>query len=317
MRETGEAPAPSLTRRMRRAIGRIYRDLGPVEDACRDALRSLAFMTWRILVRFKLSRKAVLIMNCGEGGEIDGFYAQFTVILGLLEHFENFGDVIAGVRVDFENRGLYYDAAFGSNSWEYYFETVDIGRDSDAAKRKIDIGQQYRFAARGEHMPRAKAFELITRHIHVKPHIHKIVDTFVSEHFEDFYLIGIHYRGTDKWKEAPRVPYEDLLDAVRNAIGALQTDHYRLFVASDEQAFVDYLATSFPDKVLCWETHRSVDGSPIDFIMGNNYKKGEDVIIDCLLLSRCRFLIRTSSSLSLCSTYFNPELPVILLNQRH
>lgn len=85
-------------------------------------------------------------------------------------------------------------------------------------------------------------------------------------------------------------------------------------MASDEQAFVDFMASAFPGRVIAWETRRSVDLEPIDFRFDDNYKKGEDVVIDCLLLSRCHRLIRTSSSLSLCSSYFNPDIPVEVLN---
>ena len=318
MSETGDlVSAPSLARRIRRIIGRIYRDWGPIEDGCRDALRMLAFMAWTILVRFKLSRKEILVFNCGEGRENEGFYAQFTVILGLLEHFEKWGEVIAGARVDFEDRGLFYDSAFGKNSWEYYFLPIDIGRESKAVERITDVIQEDRFAARGEHMPRARAFDLIDRYIHVKPHIQEKVDSFVHAHFEGFHVIGIHYRGTDKWTEAPRVPYEDVCAAVRIAISAVETGHYRLFVASDEQAFVDCMENTFPNRVISWETLRSFDGKPIDFRMEDNYKKGEDAVIDCLLLSRCHLLIRTSSHMSLCSTFFNPAIPVVLLNHRY
>lgn len=49
----------------------------------------------------------------------------------------------------------------------------------------------------------------------------------------------------------------------------------------------------------------------------NSYRLGEEAVIDCLLLSQCDILIRTSSNLSLWSTYFNPTLPTILLNQRN
>lgn len=304
-------------RRIRRIVGRIYHALGPLEDACRAVGRAAALVTRVVLVRLGIARRELLVMNCGENGEIDGFYAQFTVILGLLEHFERWPHAIAGARVDFGERGLYYEPARGPNSWEYYFEPIDLDRGCGAIERKMDIRQQYRFAVRGEHMPRERAHALIARHIHVRPHILKKVDDFVNARFEGFQVVGVHYRGTDKWTEAPRVPYEDVGAAVREALGTAGTDRSRVFVASDEQAFVAHMEGQFPGRVVSWETRRSSDGSPIDYRMEDNYKKGEDAVIDCLLLSRCQRLVRTSSSLSLCSTYFNAAMPAVLLNRRH
>ena len=46
----------------------------------------------------------------------------------------------------------------------------------------------------------------------------------------------------------------------------------------------------------------------------NNYQKGLDAVIDCLLLSRTQFLIRTASNLSLCAAMFNSRVPDLLLN---
>lgn len=244
-----------------------------------------------------------------------GFYAHFCAVLGLLEHSEKIGKDSAGVRINFEDRGLYYDPACGPNSWEYYFQPVDIRREPVAMERTLDFAQLRWCALRGERMQPARAFELIERYVRVKPHIQHKIDAFVGAHFAGFRVIGVHYRGTDKWTEAPRVPYAEVYAAVRTAIGTVGMDNFRLFVASDEQRFVDCMRSAFPGRVISWETRRSVDGSPIHYGMENIYKEGEDVVIDCLLLSRCHQLIRTSSDLSLCSTYFNPRIPVVLLNQ--
>lgn len=308
--------APALPR-VKRTLARLYLKLGFTQAGCCTVASLLAFLGWVFMVKLGLAGKPVLVMNCDEGRQADGFYAQFTVILGLLEHYEKWRSVIAGVRVDFGDWNLYYDPAHGCNSWEYYFQPVRIGRDSRALVRVIDFEQGNRFSMRGERMPRWRAHELIARYIHVKPHVAAKIDGFASAHLDGHYVIGVHYRGTDKWTEAPRVPYEEVHSAVRDAIGACRSDRYRLFVASDEQAFVDGMQKAFPHRVVCWDTLRSLDGSPIDFRMGDNYKKGEDAVIDCLLLSRCDRLIRTSSSLGLCSTFFNPDVPVDLLNRHY
>ncbi len=308
--------AAGLRHLARRVLLRICRELGSSPENCKDRLQAVEFWARTALVRLKLVKRELIVMNGNLGDEM-GFYAHFCSILGLLEHFEKMGTSWAGVRVDFEDRGLYYDPDYGKNSWEYYFQPIDIGRDALAIERTLDFDQQEWCALRGERMQPARAFDLISRYIRVKPHIQSKLDTFVRTHFDNFHVIGIHFRGTDKCGEAPRVPYEEVYAAVRTAIGAVGTEDWRLFVASDEQAFVDYMEDAFPGMVLSWETRRSTDGCPIDLRMEDNYKKGEDAVMDCLLLSRCHQLIRTASDLSLCSTYFNPDIPVALLNQEY
>ena len=44
------------------------------------------------------------------------------------------------------------------------------------------------------------------------------------------------------------------------------------------------------------------------------YRKGEDVLIDCLLLSRCNYLLKCTSAVGEFATYFEPSLSCIDLN---
>ncbi len=297
----------------RRIIRHVYRNWGFRESGCHNVPQLLAFLVWTIGVRLGLARKKNLVMGCD--APLDGFYCQFTALLGLLEHCERWNKVIAGVRVDFGDRGLYYDPAHGTNSWEHHCQPIDTGRGTKAVEAKIDLAQRDQFRFRGVSMPRRSAFDLIDKYIRVKPHIQDKVDAFVRSNFEGLHLVGVHYRGTDKKTEAPLVPYDTCCAAITAALAAAGSDEYRVFVASDEQTFVDFMKNAFPGRVLTWETVRSLDGTPTHHRMENNFKKGEDALIDCLLLSRCSQLVRTSSNLSLCSTYFNPHIPVIALNE--
>ena len=49
--------------------------------------------------------------------------------------------------------------------------------------------------------------------------------------------------------------------------------------------------------------------------MDDNYTKGLDAIVDCLLLSRCNLLIKTPSQLSAWSKVFNLDLKLVLMGQ--
>jgi hypothetical protein len=46
-----------------------------------------------------------------------------------------------------------------------------------------------------------------------------------------------------------------------------------------------------------------------------NFEMGRDSLINCLILSRCRVLVRTCSLLSSWASIFNPALDVVLLNE--
>lgn len=294
----------------------MNRVLGVAEE-CFIAIQILV-RTIRLYLRPLLSlRKEYLVLNSG-GDYLPGLFSELASVLGMLEHYEHWQAQYAGVRIDFKDQGLYFDPAVGNNWWEYYFEPVRLGTEENSITRAVSVGQHVRFAYWAETaMTRKRGFALLNRYVSVKPHVRQEVDSFARERFEGAFMIGIHYRGTDKEEEAPRVPYEDVRAAVRTAIAGIGTDRYGLFLATDEQAFVEYMLNAFPNRVNCWETLRSTDGTP-NWVSGkHNYKKGEDAVIDCLLLSRCHLLIRTQSNLSLCSALFNPEMPQIILNRAH
>jgi hypothetical protein len=117
-------------------------------------------------------------------------------------------------------------------------------------------------------------------------------------------VLGVHYRGTDKttaaWDTNP-VTAEDMLRLVVDFIGhrpALDA----LFVATDEARFLDLVRSK-------------VDLPVVNVGVGEHHKqaarsllKADDALLDCLLLSRCRYVVQGSSALSAFAKVLNPSL---------
>ena len=261
-------------------------------------------------------QREYLILRCAEGEDASGLFSELAAALGFLEHYLKWRPLYSGLQIDFADKGLYFEPSAGPNWWQYYFEPIGIGSQADANPRSIDLFQHDVFAERVEQtMPRATGAAIVARYFHLRPVIRRAVDEYISSRFGTAFVIGIHYRGTDKIDEAPRVPYETVLAAVENALGAAAHQRCKLFLATDEQAFLECMHARYPDQLLFREMYRSVDGIPIHRRQTDNLRMGEDAVIDCLLLSRCHRLIRTASDLGLFATLFNPALPEILLSR--
>lgn len=264
-------------------------------------------------------KKEFLVLRCMQDDLTSGWFSEFTTVLGALDHLGKWKEIYAGFEIDYADRGLYYDPSVGLNSWEYYFEAVRFGRPENARIRPVSPLLHEMFANRVEenHVSRRDCSHLIERHVRAKTHIRQKLDAFMQAHFQEAFVIGIHYRGTDKHEEAPRVPYDDVVAAVHAALERAGKVPCKLFLATDEQAFLDFMVGLFPGRLLFRPMFRSADGQPIDVVNeDSNYKKGEDAVMDCLLLSRCDYLIRTPSNLGLCAMFFNPGLPEMLLERR-
>jgi len=250
-----------------------------------------------------------------QAGLLHNGYGMFSVVFyitGIMREYETKN--YAGVNVDFERKGLYYQKKYGPNWWNYYFEPIAFS--SDHLKKKDFTIKQPQMSSFIESYDREKNSKLINKYIHVKKHILDKVESFVLDNFGSKYVIGVHYRGTDKACEAPRVEYSVALNEIKKHISKNTLKNYLIFLATDEQQFVDYLERKLKGKIIKYNCHRSQNNEAIHFYGNDKYKIGEEAIIDCLLLSKCNFLIRTSSNLSLCSTFFNPKLPVLELSKR-
>ena len=191
-----------------------------------------------------------------------------------------------------------------------------------------DIQQNAEFA---KHQ-REKAHELMEKYIRVKPEIQQIVDAFMARHMTGQPVLGIHLRGTDKGFQDENKELLKILgpEQYREHIDAYLEEHptAKIFVATDQVQFLDEMKETYGDRVLFREALRSTDDSAVfggrnidnSLAMDNgndyfsNYHKGEEVLVDCLLLSRCDYLLRCSSHVSGTATWFNPKLPGVDMN---
>ncbi len=246
--------------------------------------------------------------------DLGGFFSVFHTVLGALDFMET-NSTCCGLGVDFEDKGFYYDKEYGQNWWEYYFEPIDLGRKTDVIKKFFHY-QKVVFSLNSEFgMSRERGHQLIQKYICLKPHIKNKINDFYEANFKDTYVIGIHYRGTDKCLEADIVPYKNVDERLQPLIKE-HNQHYKFFVATDDSYFLAYMHAHFPGHVIAIDAIRSDEGTAVHFAEKNlNYKKGEDAIIDCVLLSKCDLLLKMSSNLSNCSIKFNPNVPVIELNK--
>lgn len=252
-----------------------------------------------------------------------GMFSILDDVLSLLHAYEE--GRIKGVSVDFADTGLYYDRKKGPNWFSYYFEPVMVGVGGDRTEvtcvpyeNDVRVKKMGLYAIEHiefGHVSRTEAHRLIAKYLKLRPEIEREVSSFVDANFKNNYIISIHYRGTDKISEGKRTPYEQVDQAVAQVVRDEHLSRYKVFVATDEQGFIEHAEKKFRD-VCFQEAIRSTGGKPIHFNSEDPSRAGKEALVDSLLLSKANFLIRTSSNLSRWSTYFNPDLKVLELSTR-
>jgi Alpha-(1,6)-fucosyltransferase N- and catalytic domains len=247
-----------------------------------------------------------------------GFFGQLYWCLCILQYCDNHS-LIPDLQM---TSNSYLDQKRGPNWLDYYFDVLKPIAPEEVAGRVhytkvlhdyLDLGPPI-----APKMTLDEGALLLRKYLRVKPQIHIIVEEFWRTLGVDGPVVGVHFRGTDKTSEAQRVSWEHCLSVVENYLRDHETVQ-AVFAASDEQAFIDFIKTSVKNvPVHSRDDHyRSIDGRPVHTARGEGggYGRGEDALVNALLLAKCSTLIRTTSFLSAWASLFNPGLKVVLLNK--
>lgn len=255
-----------------------------------------------------------------------GFFANLTASLQILAYCKSTGRE----PLIWMTSRLYTDAPPGSDWFGDFFERIQmtdrIVTASRSEQRKAckirsldELGFPENFRReyyRNISLESAKA--LFDRHIKIKPEVREAVDRFCDEHFTGHTVLGVHYRGTDKVKEAEAVSFARFVETI-NEFLTRNPNFDCIFVTSDQQDFIDHVSQTFPHMHVCAheDTQRSSNGMAVHMNQktGGNYAKGFEALVNCLTLARCNVLMRTTSLLSAWASVFNSSMPVILLNK--
>jgi hypothetical protein len=248
-----------------------------------------------------------------ENREGAGMFSMFADVLAAICSYER--GILGGFEVDFGERGLYWEKNYGPNWWTYYCEPLALGEKKNICR--AEYGQIEGAISHYTFKNRHEAHALIEKYIRFQPDVKNDIESFVEANFKNYFVIGIHYRGTDAPASSPS--YEIYPKKIKKILRSLKIDNYKIFIATDEQSFIDYMETQFPFRI-CTQNgvlRSSQDHQPVHFSSNySRYKLGKEALTDCLLLAKSSFLLLAYSNLSLWASFFNPDVPVIDLSRK-
>ncbi len=240
-----------------------------------------------------------------------GFGATLTHMLVLLDYCDRRG-LVPAIRIS--NR-FYRRDGRRSNDW---FGDFFVGLSRSQRKRwfllyaKVQCNEDYpRVFADSIDIARANA--VFNKYVAITGAAIGIAEAFARANFRGRTL-GVHYRGTNKVSEAPRVAWNVVEAAVREVIVA-DPKIAAVFVASDEPEFSRWLAARGLGVELCnYDSHEVATGGGANYLSdGDGQRKGLEALVTILLLAKCHTVVRTPSHLSAWAKILNPEQEVIML----
>jgi hypothetical protein len=159
---------------------------------------------------------------------------------------------------------------------------------------------------------------VVAERIRVKDHVLAEVNQFWDRHLAGERVIGLHYRSTDKpaglaKRNRPMLPgIEEYLDRALAAPGSADA---KFFLATEDELAVERARERLGNRLVSIDATRSRNDVPPHFAVGGP-RVGQEALVDCLLLSRCDYLVHGKSNLSGAAMLFNPRLAHIDVSRR-
>lgn len=255
-----------------------------------------------------------LIINAWE---ISGFFSNYLIWIDNIKYCEeNNLKPIMNLEGD---KWFYTDGR--KNLWEYYFQNFNdniIEGDWEISNflKNWNITTKKNFKSviwdsedkEEIKKNRLEVYEIVKK-IVPSDHILKKINSFVTDNFKNKKILGVHIRATD-------YGFGDLT-LFYNQIKKYENDFDCIFVASDNFESINYIKSNF-DNVYHYETQLRMNNASDNCLVYNvsdGLKHGEDVLIECTLLSKCNHLICINSNVALCALYMNPEMSYDLIHR--
>ena len=153
---------------------------------------------------------------------------------------------------------------------------------------------------------RREGARLVSSYLRLQPVLLAKVDRLAEQLFgqrsAEAPVLGVHLRGTDKGKylqtagSGRQVAPEEYEPYVRAFLAAYP--RARIFVATDSPSFLQEVRDKWPRGALRFVGEVLRDEANVAFGKGHkrdNFRKGEEVLLDTLLLSRCDWLLHAAS----------------------
>ena len=176
-----------------------------------------------------------------------------------------------------------------------------------------------------EKFPVTSSKSLLTIHNYIKdsfdfkPKYYQITENFLNN-YKEYYIIGVHYRGGDTIHHYPFVGQkpEWFITRLEQLTSNLQKP-YKILVCTIDNEFIPAIESSqFKDDLIYFNNNIQVKGSQTSYANWENtnetgIERAENVIMDCLLLSKCDYIIKNRSNISDVSLLLNPHIPCTVM----
>jgi len=241
-----------------------------------------------------------------------GFFADFTAALRQISVYNKQNEPWY---VYWGPESCYFDSEKQGNAWEYFFKNI---YEWSAGENVTDVPDLIK---KDNLNFRESMNYYINKFILLNDDVKKQIENN-EKGFKD--ILGLHLRRTDKHEAFIKhneplcslpVELEKIEELVLNTLE--KKNLKKIYIATDDQESYDFFKKRFGKDIISINAFRSSGTESVHLFHKNisGYKKGLDAVLDCWFLSKCSFLIRSTSNLSSVSLFLNNDLKQINVNE--
>ncbi|MEJ0097284.1 MAG: hypothetical protein WDM84_04260 [Bauldia sp.] len=171
---------------------------------------------------------------------------------------------------------------------------------------------------------RRQTAPIIREFIRPRGYITEAVEGFRHQYFGSGRVIGVHARGTDaplrKWQRKGSLVRDNFARKVDAILGKM--GDAKIFIATDEEAMVDFFRDRYGPRVAAYPALRHKEGDPVGFGPTGKVvpayltatpeaaaQNGAEAVIEYLLLTKCDCLVHNGSGFARTVLLAEPEMP--------
>lgn len=204
------------------------------------------------------------------------------------------------------SRTLYNDNS-NENMWGYYFEPIinDTKRKYDTTSFTVRVYRDRRIKENRQMLGLLN--RVLKERIRIRKNLTDKADSFFYENLPKTGVIGVHIRGTDHIRiygnDVSLERYFSKIDELLNV------GYTHILLATDDNRFFRAFKIKYGNKVVVYSKIRGESDAGIHFQNDEvRSLKGEEVVIDWLLLSKTGYFIHGESNVATAVLILNPDI---------
>ena len=273
-----------------------------------------------------------------------GFFSYFLQVINTLIVIDNNKNYVVDVDTTRGEKFVYNKE--NKCVWNKYFEKMFVYDESKINKTVI-VNQYYpygpiyqnsgsrknrdknlnniriQFVSDVKYTNRLLMSKTIHKYLRFKEPLKSEINSYVNKYFDNKYVIGVHFRGTDNRNDTRRIcpNYEVYLKYINEELNINKEKNYCIFVATDEKEFIDFIKNNFKNvfNIDAVRGTKNNDERLLDnwdcpsFLINSKKCAVKGVLLDYALLSKCNSLIYSDSNVPLAALYTNIQIKPIRL----